>query len=122
MPAETDPTDFLGGIGKLMSLAGATGGNGKSNHFLVKALVIAVLIGISFFIGATRDWIGVTKEGAVSAERIEQVEKNFASHIVLAEQQRGEFVRKDVIEPRLTDITRRLDRIEQLLLDEKRKR
>ena len=104
-------TEFLGG-----------NGNHKFGGFVIKVIIVIALILAAFFIGVTRDWISVTKEGAVSAQRIEQVEKNFSAHVVWAESEKGHFVRKDVIDAKLADVTRRLDRIEQLLLEDRRKK
>ena len=104
-------TEFLGG-----------NGNHKFGGFVIKVITIVILMLAAFFVGATRDWMTVTKEGAVSSQRIETVEKNFATHLVWAEGEKGNFVRKDVIDAKLADVTRRLDRIEQLLLEDRRKK
>ena len=76
------------GIGKLMTEFLGGNGNHKFGGFVIKVIIVIALILAAFFIGVTRDWISVTKEGAVSAQRIEQVEKNFSAHVVWAESER----------------------------------
>lgn len=92
-------------------------GDNKRGHFGIKVAIIAFLMFVSFFIGATRDWITVTKEGAVSKVQIDELKMDFTRHAVAVE---NTYVRKDVIDAKLADMTRRLDRIEQLLLERRK--
>lgn len=92
--------------------------NGKTIPFLLKALVLLSMMFTGFFIGASRDWMNVTRQGAVDTARLNAMEQHFNTHI----QDQKEFVRKDVHDAQIIEVIRRLDRIEQMMAEDRKER
>lgn len=112
-----ESTQFLGGLQRFMRMEI----NGKASSVFTIIKWVTWIGGMIFTILTltTDRWIGTTERAVVSADRIERLER-----ITLQQDEKNSrtFAREDVVRIRLDGIDRRLENIERLLMEEKRRR
>src|SRR3990167_9189282 len=80
----------------------------------LKLVAASILFAVAVFVTITQTGILALKEGAVSSERVAQIESQL-------KEVKADYVRKEAIQPQLDIISRRVENIERLLMEEKRR-
>ena len=73
---------------------------------LLRGTLQVLLFAVLAFLAISQDWISVSKQGAVSSVKVEQVEGQI-------QEIRREYVRREGLDPRLTALEKRVDEMRE---------